>query len=29
MLKKSVEHDANDKPASNVDIKALIKDKQK
>ena len=29
MLKKSVEHDANDKPATNVDIKALIKDKQK
>ena len=29
MLKKSVEHDANDKPATNDDIKTLIKDKQK
>ena len=30
MLKKnSVEHDANDKPPTNADIKALIKDKQK
>ena len=27
--KNSVEHDANDKPATNADIKALIKDKQK
>ena len=27
--KNSIEHDANDKPATNGDIKALIKDKQK